>query len=374
MTATYIHSRKKTPTFHIVLRSLTVLYFIGLAIVIAYLWMFTQNRYSSVSAFKISRQDSAAGEAGLAQLVLPGISDSSSADSQVAIGFITSVNMLVELENEFHLVDHYSCPKKDFVFRLDPKAPLEERLRYYRKRINAHYDKETGLTMLSVDTFDTALSKRVAEAVLEKSEKLINKLNQEVADQRLDFVNEELKRSTEHVEAVNAELLAFQNKHNIISPNEIISGNLKAVQELRMSQLRMTADLDSLLRDSPGSPRIEALKSNIRSTNELIGIEMAKLSGGEQDRLNQLLIQFKQLELKLEFAIKLRTGVQTLLEKTRVDSIAQSRFFSVVQPPYLPEDIAIPRREYATVTILVVGILIFVIVRALTNSTLERTP
>jgi len=374
MTATYIHSRKKTPTFHLVLRTLAGLYFLGLALVIVYLWFFTQNRYSSVAAFKISRQDSAAGEAGLAQLVLPGISDSSSADSQIAIGFITSVNMLVELEKEFHLVDHYSCPKKDYFFRLDPKAPLEERLRYYRNRIGAHYDKETGLTMLSVDTFDTELSKRIAEAVLEKSERLINKLNQEVADQRLNFVEDELKRSTKHVEEVNAELLAFQNKHNIISPDEVISGNLKAVQELRMSQLRMTADLDSLQRDSPGSPRIDALKSLIRSTNELIAIEMAKLSGSEQDRLNQILVQFKQLELKLEFAIKLRTGVQTLLEKTRVDSIAQSRFFSVIQPPYLPEDIAIPRREYATVTILVVGVLIFVIIRALTNSTLERTP
>lgn len=374
MTATYIHTRKKTPAFHVVLRSLTFLYFLGLALVIVYLWTMTQNRYASTAAFKISRQDSAGGEAGLAQLVLPGISDSSSADSQVAIGFVNSVNLLVDLEREFSLVEHFSSPVKDIVFRLDPSAPLEERLRYYRKRINAHYDKETGLTMISVDSFDPALSKRVAESVMKKSESLINRLNQEVADQRLGFVRGELERSAKNVEEVNAELLAFQNKHNIISPDEIISGNIKAVQELRMEELRMTADLDALQRDSPGSPRIDTLKSRLRSLNELISIEMSKLSGDEQDRLNQLLIQFKQLELKLEFAIKLRTGAQTLLEKTRVESIAQSRFFSVIQPPYLPEDVAIPRREYATATILILGLLVFVIVRALTNSALERAP
>lgn len=372
MTATYIHTRKKTPAFHVVLRVLTILYFLGLALIIAYLWTLTQNRYASTAAFKISRQDSSGGEAGLASLVLPGISDSSSGDSQVAIGFVNSVNLLVELEREFDLLQHYSAPTKDFVFRLDPSAPLEERLRYYRKRINAHYDKESGLTMVSVDSFDPALSKRIAEAVMKKSESLINRLNQEVADQRLGFVSGELDRAAKHVEEVNAELLAFQNKHNIISPDDIITGNLKAVQELRMEQLKMTADLDSLQRDSPGSPRIDTLKSRLRSSNELISTEMAKLSGDEQDRLNQLLIQFKQLELKLEFALKLRTGTQSLLEKTRVESIAQSRFFSVIQPPYLPEDIAIPRREYATATILILGLLIFVIIRALTNSTLER--
>lgn len=372
MTATYIHTRKKTPTFHLVLRTLAGLYFLGLILSIVYLWTMTQNRYTSAAAFKISRQDSSGAQAGFAQLVLPGISDSGSGDSQIAIGFVNSVNLLVELEKEFSLSQHFSSPTKDFVFRLDPSDPLEERLRFYRKHINAHYDKETGLTMLSVDTFDPELSKRIAETILKKAESLVNRLNQEVADQRLSFVNSELERATKRVEDANSELLAFQNKHNIISPEEIITGNLKAVQALRMEQLKMTADLDSLQRDSPDSPRIETLRSRLRSLNELISIEMSKLSGSEQDRLNQLLIQFKQLELQLEFAIKLRSGALSLLEKTRVESIAQSRFFSVIQPPYLPEDVASPRRAYATTSILILGALVFLIIRALTNSALER--
>lgn len=372
MTATYIHTRKKTPAFHLVLRTLSGLYFLGLILSIVYLWTMTQNRYASSATFKISRQDSSGSQSGFAQLVLPGISDSSSADSQIAIGYANSVNLLVELEKEFSLVQHFSSPAKDFIFRLKPDEPLEERLKYYREHISAHYDKETGLTVISVDTFDPELSKRIAEAVLKKSESLVNRLNQEVADQRLGFVNSELERAAKVVEEASAELVEFQNKHNIVSPEEIISGNLKTVQELRGEELKMAADLDSLQRDSPGSPRIETLRSRLRSLNELISVEMNKLSGSEQDRLNQLLIQFNQLELKLEFAIKLRTGAQSLLEKTRVEAIAQSRFFSVIQPPFLPEDVAIPRREYATVTILVLGVLVFLIIRALTNSTLER--
>ncbi len=372
MTATYIHTRKKTPVFHLALRTLAGIYFIGLAACIAYLWTLAHNRYASVASFKISRQDSSGGEAALATLVLPGVSDSSSADSQIAIGFINSVNVLKELEQEFSLREHYSSPGRDFIFRLDAGEPLEERLRYYRKRINAHYDKETGLTMVSVDTFDPALSKRVLEALMAKAETRINDLNHQVAEHRLEFVRGELDRAAKHVEDVSAEIAAFQNKHNVISPEDVISGSLKTLQELRMEELKLTADMESLQRDSPESPRISTLRSRIRSVNELISQEMSRLSGPEQDRLNQILLQFKQLELKLEFAIKLRTGAQTLLEKTRVESIAQSRFISVIQTPYLPEDVTTPRRGYASASILVLGLLLFLILRALTNSTMER--
>ncbi|GAA5124113.1 hypothetical protein JIN84_12245 [Luteolibacter yonseiensis] len=374
MTATYIHTRKKAGKFHAVLRTLAVLYVILILAAIGYLWTMTQDRYESSASFKIARQDSSATEAGLAQLVIPGIADSSSSDSQLAIGFVDSADLLLDLEKEFSLIKHYSSPEKDFVFRLPADSPLEERLKYYRSRIRAHYDKDTGLTKISVDTFDPVLSERIADYVLKRAENFINQLNQNIAHQRLDFIQNELSRAAKHVEDVNTELIALQNKHNIIRPDEVIMDKLKTVHELRMEQLKMTAEVDSLSRDSPSSPRVETLNSRLRSLNELIDVEMAKLSGPEQNRLNQILSQYKQLELRLEFAIRLRTGTETLLEKNRVEAIAQSRFFSVIQTPFLPEDVNLPKRPYTTATILVVGFLFFLVLKALVHSVLERAP
>jgi capsular polysaccharide transport system permease protein len=374
MTATYIHTRKKAGATRIVLCLLSLLYFLCLLLSIAYMWTLMADKYVSSATFKISRQDSGGGDAGLAQLVLPGIADSSSADSQITIGFVKSVDLLVDMEREFSLVKHFSTPKLDYFFTLDPEAPLEERLTYYRNRVNAHFDRETGLTQISVETFEPELSKRIATWLLKRTEDFINKLNQDVAKQRSAFVNSELDRAAKHVEEVNTELLTLQNKHNIISPGDVITGKLKAVHELHMEQLKMTAELDALSRDSPDSPRVNTLRSRLRSVSELVAAETANLSGPEQDRLNQILLQFKQLEMRLEFAIKLRTGAETLIEKNRVDTIARSRFFSIIQQPFLPEDVAVPQRPYATATLLCLGFLVFLILRALTSSVLERAP
>ncbi len=372
MTATYIHTRRKLGLSQMILRFLAVLYFIGLAASVAYLWFYTQDRFITSAAFRISRQDSSSMDVGLAQMILPGLSDSGSADSQTAIGYINSADLLLALEQEFDLRKHYSSPLKDFVFRLESDATLEKRLEYYRKRIFAHFDKDSGLTMIKVDTFSPELSQKIAVRLLKRAENFVNVINQSLAEQQVAFIRSEVERNTKQVDDLNQKLLALQNANNLINPDEIISANLAAVQEMRMDRLRTEADLSTILRDSPGSPRIENIRSRLRSLNESIDVETAKLSGPEQDRLNQLLLQFNELRLKLEFATKLRSGAEMLLEKNRVEAISRTRFFTVIQNPFLPEDIGMPLRPYATVTMLCLGLLGFLVLRALTHSVFER--
>lgn len=372
MSATYIHTKRNDGFSKMILRFLAILYFLALVACIVYLWMFTQNRFVSTAEFRVSKQQGSGAEAGLMQLALPGLSDSGSIDSQITTGFIQSADFLLSLEKEFKLVEHYSSPKRDYFFRLERSATLEDRLKYYRERITSHFNKETGMTVISVDSFSPELSRDIAANVLKKAEAFVNVINQDIADQQLEFVQSEVERTNKHLEEVNNELLTLQNEHNFISPDEVISASLKAVQELKMEHLRAEAELSSLLRDSPNSPRIDTTRSRLRSLNELIDVESAKLSGTDKDRLNQLLMKYKQVEFRLEFASRLRAGAEAMLERTKVEAVAQSRFFTVIQNPFLPEDVAVPRRPYVTGTILCLGVMFFFIFRALAHSVFER--
>ena len=354
------------------LTTLAGIYFILLGCIIAYIWLVAQDRFVSVASFKISRQNPSSGEIGFAGLALPGIADSGSADSQVATGFVNSADMLLGLEKEFDLRKHYALPKTDYFFRLKADASIEDRLDFYRGRIYAQYDKETGLTMLNVDTFDSKLSQEISIFVLKETEKFINSLNQAVADQQLTFAQNEAARSEGNVSQVINELLELQNANNLVDPDQVISANLQTVQELKMDKLRNETLLASIERDSPGSPRIDTLKSQLRSLNEQIAIESAKLSGPEKDRLNQVLARFKELELKLQFANQMRVSAIAIVEKTRVDAAAQSRFLSVIQSPFLPEEALYPQRPYATVTIAILGVLLFMTLRVMVLSVYER--
>jgi capsular polysaccharide transport system permease protein len=368
MSATYTHTKRKFGFTLIFLRFLAFLYFLTLGASIVYLWLFTQDRYISTAEFKVSRQSLTGGDPGFAQLALPGLSDSGSVDSQIVIGFVNSADLLLELEKEFHLADHFKAPEKDIVFRLKRDANLEERLEYYRNRIAAHFDLETGMTVMTVDTFAPKLSRDIAVALLERAGKFINTVNKDIADQQLDFVRSEVERSAKRVDDLNAEILALQNENNFISPDEVIRATLTAIEKLRFDQLQAQAELATIERDSPNSPRIESLRSRLRSLEELISVESAKLSGPEKSRLNQLLVRYRLLEQKIAFAIQLRTAAESLLERNRVEAAANSRFLSVIQHPYLPEDIGLPRRPYASVTLIVLGSLMFLIFRAITKA------
>lgn len=361
----------KSPV-QIVLMLLAAIYFILLSCIIAYVWLFAQDRFISVATFKISRQSSSSSDMGFAQLALPGLVDSGSVDSQIAIGFVDSSDLLLGLEKEFKLHEHYSSPKSDFFFRLPADAPLEERLEYYRQHIFSHFDKETGLTLLTVDTFEPKLSKEIAVTLLRRTEAFINSLNQIVADQQLAFVRGEVARAEQQVKDASLAILNLQNSHNLVSPDDVIASNLLAVQELRMRRLNSETTLNSMERDSPDSPRINSLRSQLRSLDEQIAVETAKLSSPERTSLNQVLASFKELELQLQFAVKMRSGAITLLEKHRMEALAQSKFISIIQHPYLPESVGYPRRPYATITILVIGILLFLILRVLVHSIQEK--
>jgi capsular polysaccharide transport system permease protein len=373
MSSTYIHTEKSSTVIRVLGGFATIAYWACLAGILAYLWTFTWDQFTSVGTFRVSREAGTGVDAGLSQLILPGLSDSTASDAQLAIGYINSSDLLLELEEQYGLLEHFSQPARDIVFRLEADAPLEDRIEFYRKQITTHFTPETGQTTLSVRTFDPKISEKVSAAILKRAETFVNEVNQDVADQQLGFIRKEVHRAVEHVDDVNAEIVALQNKHGFIDPDQAISVALSTVNALQAKRIERESELTTLLRDSPESPKIPNLRSELRSIHELMEIEMAKLSGPEQNRLNQILIEFRTLQQKLALATQLRTSAEVLLEKKRIEAIASSRFFSVVQTPYLPEEQSFPRRGYATSAILVLGLLGFLVLRAIVRSIADRS-
>ena len=368
MSATYIHTKRKAGLSKLILRILAVLYFLTLATAVVYLWVCTQNRYISTAEFKVSQQSLSGTEVAIPQLALTGLTDAGSVDSQIVIGYVNSSDVLLNLEHQYRLIEHYQSPKIDFFFRLKYGANLEERLKYYRSRIVGHYDKETGMTIITVDSFSPQLSQTIAKNLLKHAEDYINQINQTIADQQLTFVRSEVERSNKKIDELNIELITLQNENNFISPTESISSTLTTVQRLKLEAFKAQGELATIERDSPNSPILGNLRSQLRSLEELISVQSAKLSGTEKDRLNQVLMRFKILDNKIDFAVRLRASAEAMLEKTRLTATARSRFITVIQNPYLPEDVGMPRRPYATVTLLVLGGLLFFIFRAVTKS------
>ena len=156
-----------------------------------YLVLMAEDRFQSVSKFSVVVKGGSNAGASMGLLDLVGVSSEGASDSQIAIGFISSSDMLLQLEKEFGLIEHYTAPKKDFVFRLKRGAKKEDRIKYYRNKIHASTNPESGLMHLTVESFSRDLSREISAYVLNKTEEFINTLNKEIASRRLSFAQVE---------------------------------------------------------------------------------------------------------------------------------------------------------------------------------------
>ncbi|MFC5050240.1 hypothetical protein ACFPK9_06420 [Rubritalea spongiae] len=357
--------RKNTPLLAILLLCVC-------AIPVIYLYAFAQDRYVSESQFSVVVEESSNAEASVGILAMIGGSHTGTLDTQAAIGFIHSADLLLEAEKEFNLLEHYSSPEKDYLFRLNKDSTIEERLDYYRKRIIAHYNQATGLIHLTVESFSADLSYKLSQNILEKTEKFINDLNKEIAMRRLDFAQAEVQRAHENIKEQEKALLSFQNEHKIIQPEAIIQAKLAAIQTLRLERINREIELTTLKTSSPNSPNIHTQETAIKQLDAIIAEQVEELSGADQQKLNQLLSQHKELTLNLEFATNLRKGAELILEKTRAETISTSRFFSVIQNPYLSDDYKNPKRLYLSITAICVLLLTVYVVKAIIASIYDR--
>ena len=245
---------------------------------------------------------------------------------------------------------------------------MNDRINYYRKKIHAHLDVHSGLIHLTVESYSPKLSEELSDYILRRTEEFINDLNKEVANKRLSFAQGELERAHINIKKDEAALIAFQNKSKVIQPDAIIQAQLEAIQTLRLEKIKHEIQLATLEASSPNAPTKQSLKTAISHLDTEIKSQEAALSGEDAKKLNQILAQYKELQLNLELSLNLRKGAELILEKTRAEATATSRFFSVIQHPYISDEHSHPRRLYLSITFAIVILLSLFIVRALITS------
>jgi His/Glu/Gln/Arg/opine family amino acid ABC transporter permease subunit len=86
-------------------------------------------------------------------------------------------------------------------------------------------------------------------------------------------------------------------------------------------------------------------------------------SGKQSDRLGELAIEFKGLEMRAEFALDAYKLALAAVENARIDATRKLKSLSVIEPPTLPQTAEYPRRLYNLTTLLVACLLIYGIVR-----------
>lgn len=337
-----------------------------LSLGLAYFSIFAADRYVSESTVALRQAGSDAAAIPGAALLLAGLSPPSREDTLYLRQYIQSLGLLQKLESGLQLRAHYEAQTRDFATRLWSGSSQEAFLDYYRERVSVTMDDLSSTLTIRVQGFEPAFAQRLNKAILQESEAFVNELSHKLAREKLGFAEGELAGAGNRLQAAKANVLAFQAKNKLLDPTLQAQASGAISAEIQASITRAETELRSLgafLNDD--AYQIKALRAQIDAARAQLAAEGTRATGtGKQsERVGELAIEFKGLEMRAEFALDAYKLALAAVENARIDATRKLKSLSVIEPPTLPETAEYPRRLYNLTTLLVACLLIYGIVR-----------
>lgn len=158
----------------------------SLAIIGAYLLLFSPDRYVSTASLSIKDTDLQSMPSSFLDGL--GFSGTSAGESENLLkAYIHSPNLLLALEEEMDVKNHYS-QSNDFLFGLKESDEFEDYIGFYQQMVSVDIDVNTGLLTIEVQAYSPEFSKQLADALLRYGELFINQANQSVAEEEMQLI------------------------------------------------------------------------------------------------------------------------------------------------------------------------------------------
>lgn len=352
---------------HANLLTLVVIPFVLLAL---YYGLIASDRYTSEAVFTIKENGSGSG--GL-DIGLLGIGNASGLeDERIMKEYLISGDMLAYLDEKLNLREHYQSQDADWFSVLPEDATREDYLEYYRDHIDIYFDETSGLLYVEVQAFDRDYARELLQTMLEHAESKGNKISHRLAMAQYEFVEDQLIKTQNSLKIAKQNLLEFQNKYQIFSPEQQ-GQSLTAIMDALDAELSQEkAKLKQMLgSQKPDSPQVIATRERIRALAEQLNDEKQRLIGEGDAELNDLIVEFTNLQLDLEFAKDAYASTLAALEQARAEASKKMKHLVIISQPSLGDEAKYPDRFYILVTGLLILLMVYGIVR-MTISTIKE--
>ncbi|MFQ2213124.1 sugar transporter [Aeromonas dhakensis] len=285
-------------------------------------------------------------------LSMLGLGGSNHQDVLVIQDYLKSWDMLNTLDKKLQLKQHYQSDSADLFSRLPADASREEFLAFYRDHLTVSLDELSGVLTVSLQAFEPEYAKQVVALMLKESEGFINRLSRQVAVEQLKFVESQVARSHERLLSEREKMLAFQNQHQLISPEATSTAMMGVVSELEAELVRQDAELKRLqIYMNPNAPDVVAVKDRVDALTRQLAQEKQRLTGSEKQALNEVNADYQAVQVQTQLAADVyKTGLVSM-EQARVEAYRKLKHLLVISQPSLSEEAEYPRRLYNLATI-----------------------
>lgn len=352
-----------------------IIFVFFMSVVATVYWVFVaSDRYVSEANVIIRKTDSVSASSLDISSLFTGIAGVNRSDQLLLREYLLSVDMLKKLDAELDLRSHYSDKRQDIVSRLwFQDASMEWFHWYYLTRVSVEYDDFSGVLRVRVQAFDPKTAQAISTMLVQEGERYMNQIGHELAEAQVAFLTDQVRLAQQRFLQANQDLLAFQNKKGLASPQTTAESINEIIAQLEGKRTQLQTQLASLPTSLDSDhPNIKMLKQSLAAVNRQIDQEKAKLAAPTGKTLNFTVEEFQRLEMEVTFTGDIYKTALIGLEKGRMDATRMLEKVSVLQAPTLPEYPMEPERMYNTVVTLLFAALLAGILKLLESIVLDH--
>ena len=201
---------------------------------------------------------------------------------------------------------------------------------------------------MRANAFTPEDARAIAQAILARSDELVNRLSDQAREDAVRFAREELAEAEGAVHAVRERLADFRRANRIVDPSADAAGQMGLLNALQTELAQALVDRDVLLSyAAPDDPRVVQVNRRIDAIGERIEAERASLgitAAGAAGSLPEVLGAYEELQVDMEFANTAYTQALAGLAGARAEARRQSRYLAPHIQPTLAERALYPRR------------------------------
>lgn len=323
-------------------------------IVAAYYYLFASDQYMSETHFIVkSGNDKSTSSPAFGQLL--GLTDGGSqSQSEVTSvsDYLQSHDAVAALQSKMNLVAVFRRPGVDFISRLWTSAPTSESLlKYYRGKVQVRYDRDTGITDLTVKAFRPEDAYAIARVLITLGEQRVNAMNRRTYNDAVSLARQNLGDSERLVADVQKRLTGFRQQESDIDPESSGQAQLKLVSGLNSNLAEASAQLSAMGATlSHNSPQYVALAHQVASLKREIAAQSDKLTGSSSAIAGSL-EGYEDLKIRQEFASKRYEAAAAAFDKAREDAARQQLYVIRVVEPNMPQKSLYPERLKVVLTV-----------------------
>lgn len=354
------------------LRGLSFVMIVLLPIAIAAIYFFAIAADQYVTEFRMSLRTVDAPRIEPLVLFAGDAGHNAAAESQIVTQFIASRSIVDELDPELDLRRMFSPPQADWWARLWLPATVEELVQYWQGQVDPFYDTSTGTIVTRVRAFAPDHALRLAQAIVDSSERLINDLSARARQDALQYAESDVAAEETRLKAALAAIRDFRDKEGMIDPGQAATADTGLATKLRDDLLKANSELATLgtyMRDD--APAVRVLKARIKSLEtqqRLLAHEMTASAASPTSptpaappALSRELSSYEALDAERKFAETAYEHALEALDRARDNADRQHIYIESFVPPSLPQSSLYPHRWRSLGTVALIAFAIWAI-------------